>query len=301
MTTKAPPKPSTLVNFVTAGLGGVIGWFIIHPFNTVAIRMNLANMTSGSNAKLSMVSYTSNMVQKEGWGSLYKGLSAGITRQIFYATSRFGLFEVMRDFVAKYRQTDIWTRLFVGLVSGGAAALISCPAEVTLVRMSNDASLPVDKRRNYTSLANAATRIASEEGIVAFWRGSMPFVNRAMLVGACQIGTYDQFKTTFASYGLTGISNEFCAAMASGFIYSMITMPFETAKNHMAFQKPDPVTGILPYRGTFQTIGAVSAQKGVLSLWNGYLPYYGRCGGHTVFMFIAVEQLRRAYNKLQNK
>lgn len=39
----------------------------------------------------------------------------------------------MRDWVAKYRENDIWSRLAVGVASGGAAALISCPAEVSLV------------------------------------------------------------------------------------------------------------------------------------------------------------------------
>lgn len=68
--------------------------------------------------------------------------------------------------------------------------------------MSNDAALPVDQRRNYKGLVNAATRIASEEGISAFWRGSMPFVNRAMVVGALQVGTYDQFKISFKSWGV---------------------------------------------------------------------------------------------------
>ena len=35
-------------------------------------------------------------------------------------------------------------RLISGLSSGAAAAYISCPAEVSLVRMANDAQLPVD-------------------------------------------------------------------------------------------------------------------------------------------------------------
>ena len=35
----------------------------------------------------------------------------------------------------------------------------------------------------------------------------------------------------------------FYASMTSGLIYSVITMPLETAKNRMAFQKPDAVTG----------------------------------------------------------
>jgi len=131
----------------------------------------------------------------------------------------------------------------------------------------------------------------------AFYRGSQPFVMRAMLVGGTQVATYDQFKQLYGSMGLSGLSNQFASSMSAGLIYSIITMPFETAKNRMAFQKPDAKTGKLPYTGTFQTIGAVSKAGGVSSLWSGFLPYYGRCGGHTVAMFIAVDQLRLMYKK----
>ena len=32
--------------------------------------------------------------------------------------------------------------------------------------------------------------------------------------------------------------------MSSGLLYSLITMPMETAKNRMAFQRADPTTGM---------------------------------------------------------
>ena len=85
--------------------------------------------------------------------------------------------------------------------------------------------------------------------------------------------------------------------MSAGLIYSLITMPLESAKNRMSFQKPDPATGKLPYTSTAQTVSTVARAEGVLALWNGFLPYYGRCGGHTVTMFIAVDQLRVQYRK----
>ena len=88
----------------------------------------------------------------------------------------------------------------------------------------------------------------------------------------------------------------FASSMSAGLIYSIITMPLETAKNRMAFQKPD-AAGKLPYTGTLQTVAKVASTDGLLSLWNGFLPYYGRCGGHTVTMFICVDQLRIAYRK----
>jgi solute carrier family 25 oxoglutarate transporter 11 len=172
MTSKpASTTNSTLINFATSGLGGMMGWIIVHPFNTLSVRMNLHSMASGSKgASTSFLSFTLDQIKSKGVLNLYNGLPAGLLRQVFYATSRFGLFEVFRDEMAKYRPTDIWSRLITGSVSGGIAALISCPCEVTLVRMSNDATLPAEQRRNYTGVANAFTRILKEEGFKTFFR-----------------------------------------------------------------------------------------------------------------------------------
>ena len=48
----------------------------------------------------------------------------------------------------------------------------------------------------------------------------------------------------------------------------------------------------LMYKSTLDTITKVVKGEGVLALWNGFLPYYLRCGGHTTSMFVIVEWLR---------
>eukprot|EP00301_Raphidiophrys_heterophryoidea_P002364 c11099_g1_i1.p1 GENE.c11099_g1_i1~~c11099_g1_i1.p1 ORF type:complete len:298 (+),score=78.08 c11099_g1_i1:100-993(+) len=290
-------SPSAFMTFTTSGVGGIMGWMVVHPFNTLGVRMNLANAgRAATDPHPSFYTFSRQVVAKEGFMTLYAGLSAGITRQIFYATSRLGLYEVFRDAIEKQRPLDFASRLGCACVAGGLAAIVSCPAEVSLVRMSNDRSLPIEQRRNYTSVVNAATRIVREEGAAAFWRGSTPFTMRAVLVGGTQVATYDQFKVVYANLGVPkGISLQFCASMSAGLVYSLITMPFESTKNRMAFQRPDPQTGKLLYTGVFQTIRMIAAKEGVLALWEGFLPYYLRCGGHTVAMFIAVEQLRNFF------
>ena len=188
--------------------------------------------------------------------------------------------------------------VFVGAVTGGIAAYLSCPMEVAVVRMSNDSSLAVEDRRNYKGVVDTSLRIAREEGITAFWRGSGPFVMRAMMVGVFQVATLDQFKDMYVSWlgqKRDSIPNVFSAAMTSGLIYSLATMPLEASKNRMASQKRDPITGKLPYTSTLQTLRKVSAEKGFLALYNGFFPYYLRCGGHTVSMFILVQMLRDFY------
>lgn len=114
---KNQPLP-TSINFATAGLGGLIGWMAIHPFNTLGIRMNLASQ-SGAPVESSFLKFSLKLVKDEGALALYSGLSAGLLRQVFYATSRFGLFEVFRDELAKYRETDFVSRLISGCTSGG--------------------------------------------------------------------------------------------------------------------------------------------------------------------------------------
>ncbi|KAG7358614.1 mitochondrial carrier protein [Nitzschia inconspicua] len=285
------PLPKSVI-FATSGLGGCLGWVVVHPFNTIAVRSNLAS-ASGQTFSLQK------MLKQDGFRSLYDGLSAGVARQVFYATSRFGLFETGRDLLHSYRgKTDFAARVGVGAITGGIAAYLSCPMEVCVVRMSNDKSLPLDQRRNYNSLYDTFTRTLREEGIGAFWRGSNPFVTRAMLVGVFQVATLDQFKD-FYSQALdqtrNSISNVFCAAMTSGLIYSLATMPLEAAKNRMASQTKDPTTGKLPYTGTIQTVTKVATEKGFMTLYNGFFPYYLRCGGHTVSMFIIVQMLRDAF------
>ena len=239
----------TSVKFGTAGLGGILGWIIVHPFNTFAVRMSLASVQPGYQP-MSFMRFSMKTVAEKGVWSAYEGLAAGCTRQIFYATSRFGLFEVFRDKLHDLRgSTGPAERVAAGLASGACAAVISCPAEVSLVRMSNDATVAPDQRRNYKGVVDAFSRIAKEEGVATFWRGCSPFVQRAMLVGIVQVGTFDQNKVLFEQYA--GMKrgtypNIFAASFASGLMYSIVTLPFETAKNRMAFQKPD-ANGILPY------------------------------------------------------
>jgi solute carrier family 25 oxoglutarate transporter 11 len=97
------PIPKWFV-FASSGIGGCMGWSVVHPANTVAVRMSLAAM----NGK--QFSFKT-MVAESGLMSVYDGLSAGLLRQVFYATARFGLFETFRDYAHEIRgKTDFAAR-----------------------------------------------------------------------------------------------------------------------------------------------------------------------------------------------
>lgn len=124
MSTKKPAPIPSSVNFLTAGMGGLFGWAVVHPFNTLGIRMNLA--TASGNSSVSFFPYLVSTIKNQGVGTLYNGLGAGLLRQVFYSTSRFGFFEVFRDELAKHRPTDFLSRLTAGVASGGTVELDTC-------------------------------------------------------------------------------------------------------------------------------------------------------------------------------
>jgi solute carrier family 25 oxoglutarate transporter 11 len=68
----------------------------------------------------------------------------------------------------------------------------------------------------------------------------------------------------------------------------------------MQNQKPGP-DGKLPYTGTFQTMTNIIRNEGAASMWKGFMPYFGRCGGHTVMMFIFVEQYKKLAQYMYQK
>ncbi|RYG43804.1 solute carrier family 25 protein, partial [archaeon] len=88
----------------------------------------------------------------------------------------------------------VYYKMLAGMGAGALGAFIGNPADLSLVRMQADASLPVAERRNYTGVVNAMSRVIKEEGVLALWRGSSPTMIRAMVLNTAMMTTSDQTK-----------------------------------------------------------------------------------------------------------
>lgn len=120
----------------------------------------------------------------------------------------------------------------MGMTAGACGAMVGTPAEVALIRMTADGRLPLAERRNYTSVVNALSRIVSEEGFAALFRGCIPTMGRAMVVNMAQLSSYSQAKGYIVKQFQMedGIKLHFCASMISGFITTVASMPVDIAK-----------------------------------------------------------------------
>lgn len=266
--------------FIRGGLAGVLSWLVIHPADVVKVRMQLSSDGSGTPYR-GVVHAVRTISQKEGVSAMYSGLSAALTRQVTYTTMRLGLYATLRERVAAEDGTvSMAAKFAVGTAAGGIASAISTPVEVAMVRMYSDGAAPAAQRRGYKHIGDALFRIAREEGVLGLWTGASPTIVRSMVANCVQLGTYDQAKEFYMGRGWMreGVGLHVAASTTSGFMYSVATLPIDSAKTRMQNQRGMEGGG-RKYRGLGQTMAVVAREEGVVSLWRGFLPYFSRCAG----------------------
>lgn len=286
--TTPPKKPRALDPlrpFLQGGIAGVSSWLVIHPADVVKVRLQLGGARySGTLAAFKAIA------AEGGVRSLYSGLSAALTRQVTYTTLRLGLYSSLKERWSGDAPTGLGMKLAVGCVSGGIASAVSTPVEVSMVRMYNDGSLPARDRRNYKHVGDALVTIARGEGVRGLWRGAGPTIARSMVVNCVQLGTYDQATEVFRSVGIraleSGVPLHLAASLTSGLLYSIATLPIDSAKTRLQNQRALP-DGTFAYRNMLQTLAKISRDEGLLALWRGFAPYFSRCGGYVQLIVVA--------------
>lgn len=246
--------------------------------------------------RVGLVTVGVRLVRQEGVAALYSGVSATVLRQTLYSTTRMGLYDVL-----KQKWTDPATgnmpltrKIVAGLIAGGIGAAIGNPADVAMVRMQADGRLPPEQRRNYRSVVDAIRRMARQEGVASLWRGSSLTVNRAMLVTASQLASYDQIKETILAKGLMkdGLGTHVTASFAAGFVAAVASNPVDVIKTRVMNMKVEEGREP-PYRGAVDCAVKTVRAEGPMALYKGFIPTISRQGPFTVVLFVTLEQVRK--------
>merc|ERR1711970_682057 len=272
-------------NLLFAAVSGSGATCVVQPMDLVKNRMQ-------TNKSLTVGNCVKQIIKSDGVTGLWTGIGAGLLRQCSYTTVRLGVYRKLEE---NFTPKSFGEKLGLGATAGFIGSLFGNPAEVCLIRMTADGNLPLAERRNYTSVFNALTRIIKEEGVTTLWRGATPTIARAIVVNAAQLGTYSQAKESAKKMmGMEeGIKLHFVAAMISGLVTTIASMPVDIVKTRLQNQKF--TNGVPEYKGVVDVFGRLVRNEGVLSLWSGFFPYYFRLGPHTVLTFILVEKCKEAY------
>jgi solute carrier family 25 oxoglutarate transporter 11 len=223
-------------------------------------------------------------------------------RQATYTTARLGIFNKITEEAKRINgpgNLPLWQKAACGLTAGGLGALVGTPADLTLLRMQADATLPVEQRRNYKGVGDALVRIVREDGVAGLFRGGGPTVVRAMALNMGMLASNDQAKEAIQAAGFEkgSMIPVVGGALIAGFFASACSLPFDFVKTRMQKMTAGP-DGKMPYSGPMDCALKTLTQEGPLKFYSGFPTYivksfflFGLGGGGGVVVFAGAATL----------
>ncbi|KAL5982371.1 Mitochondrial uncoupling protein 5 [Asimina triloba] len=285
--------------FVEGGIASIVVGCSTHPLDLIKVRLQLHRETPAlattiatlAPPRVGPIFVRVRIVRDEGLRALFSGVSATVLCQTLYSTTRMGLYEILKS---KWSDADSGTiplprKIAAGLIAGAVGAAVGNPADVAMVRMQADGLLPESQRRNYRSVGDAIERMWRQEDVASLWQGSSLTVNRAMIVTASQLATYDQVKETILKKKMDdGIGVHVTASFAAGFVASVVSNPVDVIKTRVMNMRVGE-DGKAPYSGALDCAVKTVRSEGVMALYKGFMPTMSRQGPFTVVLFVTLE------------
>ncbi|XP_972977.1 mitochondrial dicarboxylate carrier [Tribolium castaneum] len=262
------------------GLASAMATFFTHPLDLIKVHLQ-----THAGKKISIIHLTTDIVKKNGFLSLYNGLSASLCRQLTYSVIRFGIYDTAKLYMEK--DSSLTSRIFVAFFAGSFGGFVGTPPDKVNVRMQNDVKLPPEKRFNYKHAFDGLWHVYQSEGFAKLFTGGGTASFRAGVMGVGQLTSYDQIKRVLlrTSYFEDDLVTHFTSSMGAAVIATTITQPLDVIKTRVMNAKPGEFRNILD-------VVLFTAKEGPLGFFKGYVPAFLRIGPHTIITFIFYERLR---------
>ncbi|KAI3838979.1 hypothetical protein MKW92_006564 [Papaver armeniacum] len=152
----------------------------------------------------------------------------------------------------------LYQKALCGLTAGAIGASVGSPADLALIRMQADYTLPQAQRRNYKNAA--LTHIVTDEGVLALWKGAG-------------------------------------ASAVSGFFAAACSLPFDYVKTQIQKMQPD-AHGNYPYSGSLDCVVKTLKAGGPFKLYTGFPVYCIRIAPHVMMTWIFLNQIQKVQENI---
>lgn len=285
-----------------AGVSNAVAACVTNPMDVVKVRMQMdgegisAAKHSASRRYRNPGHAALRILEEESLRGLYRGLTASVVREMSYSGIRMGLYEPTKQVLGATdpKRTSLGLKIVAGATTGAVGSILANPCDLLKVRMQN-VGMP-GGRAAYSSVREALREVVQDGGgLKGLWRGSLPTVQRAALLTASQVPSYDHVKHHLVDgdYMREGYLCHFLCSMVAGVVAAAVTSPVDLVKSRMMTQPVDAATGRgLKYSGVLDCFRCVVRQEGPLALFKGFHCQWLRIGPHTTVSLMAFEQLR---------
>lgn len=189
------------------------------------------------------------------------------------------------------------------LLAGGIAGALSKTCTAPLARLtilfqvqgmhSDGATL------KKASILREASRIASEEGFRAFWKGNLVTIAHRLPYSSVNFYAYERYKNLLQD--LPGLENHrenvsanlcvhFLGGGLAGITAASVTYPLDLVRTRLAAQ-----TNVMYYRGIWHTLQTICREEGMFGLYKGLGATLLGVGPSIAISFSVYETLRSSW------
>lgn len=264
---------------------------VTHPLDLLKVHLQTTSV-----GRVTLLGSTVSIVKNQGVLAMYNGLSASILRQLTYSTTRFGIYEVVRQVAVKPGENlKFYQKVGLAAFAGAAGGFVGTPADMVNVRMQNDIKLPKENRRNYKNALDGLWRVYRQEGLTKLFSGGSTATARAVLMTVGQISFYEQIKQTLllTRFFEDNLTTHFSASLMAAGIATTLTQPLDVMKTRMMNAKPGEYASI--WHCFVET-----KKLGLGAFFKGFIPAFVRLGPHTVLTWVFLEQMRLNFGTIKD-
>jgi len=119
---KEIPSPThRLPKWYFGGCASAMAACVTHPLDLLKVHLQ----TAKSPKEFNLLRRTSKIIEVQGFLALYNGLSASLFRQLTYSTTRFGLYEVLKQSLDEDpRRIPFYQKILLAGASGAAGGFL---------------------------------------------------------------------------------------------------------------------------------------------------------------------------------
>ncbi|ORZ33460.1 mitochondrial carrier domain-containing protein [Catenaria anguillulae PL171] len=294
------------MNFIAGTIGGFSGVLAGQPFDTIKVRLQCQGTGAAQQYRGTLHCLTTIIRQETVFG-LFKGMSSPLVGVAIVNALLFGVYGTFLEAQLDHpNDTPTLTQIFIaGSGSGLVNSLISCPMELSKIRIQNQTdathSFVKTKMPHFNSPLHCLRYTVATQGIRGAFLGMVPTVLRETPSYGTYFFAYEALCRTLAK--ANGYKDEKGAESAlrpwqlmlagglSGIAGWMSTYPADVIKTKI--QSADPGT----YRGFMDCARQTIASEGAAGLWRGSMATIVRAFPTNAATFVvwhhAMEVLRK--------
>jgi solute carrier family 25 (mitochondrial uncoupling protein), member 27 len=268
---ESTPTTSLFISVGASAFASAISETATFPVDCIKTNMQINNK--------GFVDSGMSLYRQNGMKRLYQGLHPAILRHWVYTNIRVGIYKPSIKYYSSWSNTNKTTEIdaknanfgikfLSGATAGGIGQFIANPTDLIKVQMQ---AMKTGQTPTYGSIIG---RIYAQEGISGFYRGWKPNVQRAILVNAGELASYDitkQFLINKLHLSDTPLSWVIAGGI-SGLFSTFVSCPADVVKSKLM----NDTSGI--YKGVIDCYIKTIKNDGIRAIYRGFLPTWGRLG-----------------------